>query len=325
MHEALRGLDFHAFNELGIFRAAEREHGEHMRAAAIKDAGAVEHGRYATRLSVERAELVHSSAVRAAAILYCFLMNKVVNFFVKIAAGMPRIFGRERFFRKSHPFSEKRMERFFPLVSIGISEDRFIKLRRDALGEKRNKRTAPLLSFDRPLFFSERGDNCFLKRLNLFYFHGGGFKERNGVIFPKLVCADLNHGYRAVFSAYGCVGNDVAIAACRVGGVYRKPDLPHFSNPHGGDGSSPRDIGCCERERGGVYCDHIRVVLVYREDGDDNLHIVSYVLFKKRADGAVYHAAGKDCLVRRAPLAPHEARAQDFSGGVKLFFVINGK
>ena len=84
----------------------------------------------------------------------------------------------------------------------------------------------------------------------------------------------------------------------------------------GADRARERDLADAQRGRGGRRAEHVGLVLlVGREDRDDELDVVLVALGEERADGAVGQAGGQRGRLGRARLALDEA-ARDLARGV---------
>ena len=88
------------------------------------------------------------------------------------------------------------------------------------------------------------------------------------------------------------------------------------ADAHGADRAGERDLADRQRGRRGHGAEHVGLVLlVRREDGDDELDVVLVALGEERADRAVGQAGRQGGRLRRARLALDEA-AGDLARGV---------
>ena len=86
-----------------------------------------------------------------------------------------------------------------------------------------------------------------------------------------------------------------------------------------------RDLADRQGARGGEGADDVRVVLlVRREDRDDQLDVVLVALGEQRADRTVRQARGEDRRLRRARLALDEP-ARDLARGVHPLLEVDGE
>ena len=99
-------------------------------------------------------------------------------------------------------------------------------------------------------------------------------------------------------------------------------DAPH---PHRRDRAVPWHLRQRQRGRGRDYAEHVGVVLlVGRDDVDEDLHFVFEAFGEERPDGAVDDARRRDFVVGRPALALQKA-AGDLAGGVGLLAILDGQ
>ena len=97
------------------------------------------------------------------------------------------------------------------------------------------------------------------------------------------------------------------------------------ADPDGADRAVERDLADRQRGRRGDRAEDVRVVLlVGREDRDDELDVVLVALGEERPDRAVGQAGGQDGRLRRARLALDEA-ARDLARGVHPLLEVDGE
>ena len=110
--------------------------------------------------------------------------------------------------------------------------------------------------------------------------------------------------------AGGRVGDELAVDA---------------TDAHRADGTVEWNAADRERRRRAVHGEDVGVVLlVRREDGQDDLDVVLVALREEGANRAVGEAHGQDGRLRRARLALDEA-ARDLARGVHPLLVVNGE
>ena len=97
------------------------------------------------------------------------------------------------------------------------------------------------------------------------------------------------------------------------------------ADAHGADRALERDLADRQRGGRGDGAEDVRVVLVVRrEDRDDELDVVLVALGEQRADRAVGEARGERRGLGRAALALDEA-ARDLAGGVHPLLEVDGE
>ncbi len=99
----------------------------------------------------------------------------------------------------------------------------------------------------------------------------------------------------------------------------------HPADSHRGDGAVPRHLGYRQRRRGCRHAQHVGVVLlVGRQDVDEDLDFVLEALGEERPDGAVDDARRRDLFVGGPALTLQKA-AWDLAGGVGLLAILDGQ
>ena len=117
---------------------------------------------------------------------------------------------------------------------------------------------------------------------------------------------------------------EVALGIFVMGGV--GDEFPgDATDPDGGDGSGPRDVGDHEGSGGAIESEDIGVVLaVGAEENGDDLGIVVVAFGEEGTQGPIDHAAGEDLLFGRATFAA-EVAAGDTANGGGFFFIFDSQ
>ena len=167
------------------------------------------------------------------------------------------------------------------------------------------------------------GDDLFLKRDEVARRGKSRAERLRKILLTHLPGSGLNH----IDPLFGAGDHDVKIRGAALCKRRVEKELAVFSrDAHSGDGTLPRNVGEGEGERGTQECGHIRIVFVVNgEDGGHDLHFVSHPHVKAGTDGAVNGAGSQSRLFGGPGFALHEARAQDFAGGIVLLLVLHGE
>ncbi len=150
----------------------------------------------------------------------------------------------------------------------------------------------------------------------------GELEGGDQILFVDLLGARLDHRDRL-----GAAADDQVESRVLQVGQRRVHDQPAVdaADAHGANRAEERHRRQHQRCRGAVDGqDVVRVHLVGRERGHDDLDLVLVALRPKRPDRAVDHARGQDRLLARAALALEEP-SRDLAGGVHLLFDVHGE
>ncbi len=142
------------------------------------------------------------------------------------------------------------------------------------------------------------------------------------LFFGDLVHQPLDHGHRLLRSGNGDLH---APLFPRLG-----PRVDHelsvfVSDLHAGDRSIERGLRDHQRRRCSQDAQHAwRAIRFRRQNGGDNLHLVTVTVGEERPNRPVYHACAEDGDVTWTPLAFEEATG-DLPAGVEPFLIVNTK
>jgi len=138
-------------------------------------------------------------------------------------------------------------------------------------------------------------------------------------LFVHLVGPGLDHDDR--FAGAGHAQVEQAVLHLRDGRVEHELTV-NEADAHRANRPAPGHIRDVQRGAGRDDREYVRVVfLVVAERRDDDLHLVAQVFGEERAQRAVGDAGDEDARLRRTPFAAHEA-AGDAARRVELFFVV---
>ena len=150
----------------------------------------------------------------------------------------------------------------------------------------------------------------------------GDFERLDDLRFGELERAALDHDDRIAGSGDGEI--DVRKLQLLERGI-EDPRAFDAAHPHRRDRAVPWHLRQRQRGRGRGYAEHVGVVLlVGREDVDEDLHFVLEALGEERPDGAVDDARRRDLFVGGPALALQKA-AGDLAGGVGLLAILDGQ
>ena len=134
--------------------------------------------------------------------------------------------------------------------------------------------------------------------------------------------SSLDHHHRLA----GAGDDEVEVAVVELGvGRVRHEGAVDVADPHRADRAEERDAADRQRGRCAVDGQDVRIVLlVGRQDGQDDLHVLLVALREERADRPVGEAHRQDGGLGRARLALDEA-AGDLARGVHPLLVVDGE
>jgi hypothetical protein len=150
------------------------------------------------------------------------------------------------------------------------------------------------------------------------------FETFNKFLFFDFIGAKLNHIDFFIGARNKSVKKRFVCGEERICRVDDKFASGLFCQTRAGNRPVPGDFRNRQSAGGGKQGDESRVVLlVIIKERNYNFDIAPHSLVKKRPERPVNQPAGKYGVLRRSAFTPDKAGADDFSGRVKFFLVIN--